>query len=64
MRKTINTLITLSAVVGFIIVIGALGHVDYLFEIGERVSLSETAITILIGSLFGLPAFIRGVVNE
>lgn len=61
MKKTINTIITVSAFVGFIIVIGAVGHIDYLFEMGKNVSVLEFVQTTLVGCIFALPAFIREV---
>ena len=62
--KTINTIITISAVIGIIIIIGAIGHCDYLFEMGKEVSLLEFAKTTLVGCIFALPAFIREVIHE
>lgn len=63
MRKTTNTIITVSAIIGFIIIIGAVGHCDYLFEMGSDVSILEFVRTTLVGCIFALPAFIREVVK-
>ena len=62
--KTINTIITISAVIGIIIIIGAIGQCDYLLQIGEELSLSAFAKTTLVGCVFALPAFIREVIHE
>ncbi len=59
MRKTINRIITVLAVVGVIIIIGAVGKCDQV----DSYPLIEGIKTILIGCALGLPAFIREVIK-
>ena len=59
MRKTINRIITVLAVVGVIIIIGAVGKCDQV----DSYPLIEGIKTILIGCVLGLPAFIREVIK-
>lgn len=59
MRKTMNRVITVLAIVGVVIIIGAVGKCDQV----DSYPLIEGVKTVLFGSLLGLPAFIREVIK-
>ena len=61
-RKILNLFITLLAVVGVFVVIGAVGTMDYMVDIGRHYSLFNTARTMIVGIVMCLPAIIRQVI--
>ena len=59
--KICNTLITLSAIIGVIILIGTVGNVDYLTTVGQDSSMSEIIKFTVLGIVLIIPAIIREV---
>ena len=60
-RKVLNLAVTISAWVGVFIIIGAVGHVDYMAEIGQEYPIIKTVFTTLLGFVLCVPAIIRSV---
>lgn len=46
-------------VLGIITVIGAVGHDDYMIEIGQTLSLAQTMLKILLGVLLMVPESVK-----
>ena len=61
MKQLLNKGITLLAVIGVIVIIGALGNVDYLTTVGKDYSLITTIKSVVVGILLIVPAIIREV---
>ena len=59
--KICNTLITLSAIIGVIILIGTVGNVDYLTTVGQDSSMSEIIKFTVLGIVLIITAIIREV---
>lgn len=59
--KIIHYLISVLAVVGIIVVLGAVGSSDYAVEIGTDLPLWSTVKMLLLGVSFMTPAFLREV---
>ena len=59
--KIFNWLITLLAVFGVIMFVGAVGKMDYMVEVGMDYPIIETIKTIGIGILMVIPAVVREV---
>lgn len=59
--KILNTLVTMLAVVGVFIAIGAVGTCDYMVETGQYYPLSQTIKTLLFGCSLTIPAIVREV---
>ena len=59
--KLLNLCITLLAVIGVIICVGAVGTMDYMTELGRDYPLINTIKTTLLGIAFICPAVIREV---
>lgn len=57
--RIINRIITIMAVIGVIIFIGAVGHSDYMSECHKYYPLSSTVKNMLFGMLLIVPAIIR-----
>ena len=60
-RKIFNGFITILAIIGFFVIIGGVGTMDYMATIGEHYPLIETLKTMMVGFLFVLPAVVREV---
>ncbi len=52
-------IISAMAIVGFIIILGAVGTSDYMVECGVDYPLAKTTQTMLVGLLLMMPAIIR-----
>lgn len=63
LKNYINMGITISAIIGVIIFIGAVGTSDYMDELGLYYPLIKVVKTFLVGVLMGVPALIREVIN-
>lgn len=59
MKQLLNKGITLLAIIGVIVIIGALGNVDYLTTVGKDYNLSVTIKSVVVGILLTVPAIIR-----
>ena len=59
--KIFNAFVTMLAVIGFFVFIGAVGNMDYMVEIGQDYPLIDTLRTIILGVLLILPAVVREV---
>lgn len=56
-----NIIIDCMAFIGFVIIIGAVGTMDYKMTVHEYYPLAYTLVTMLIGILLCTPAIIREV---
>lgn len=54
--RYLKKLIKLMGVVGFMVILGAVGHSDYQNAIGEYVSFNELFLTILTGVALLMPS--------
>lgn len=61
MKSLINRGITASAIIGVIVIIGAVGNIDYLTTVGQDCNMFEVIKTTMIGLLLIVPAIIREV---
>ena len=61
MKKMLNTMISVLAVGGIVLMVGSVGNQDYAVEMGQVVSLSETILPLFISVAFMIPAIIREV---
>ena len=61
-RQIFNYCITALAVLGIFVILGGVGTMDYMVEIGKNYPLSNTIRTIAIGVLMLLPAVVREVI--
>ncbi len=59
--KIFNRIISILALVGIFVIIGAVGNVDYMVAIGKDYPLWKTCVTTLIGVIMLIPAVIREV---
>lgn len=59
--KILDYTITVLAVIGVILIIGAVGSSDYAEEIGQNLSTLAIIKTMIFGLLLTAPAIIRGV---
>lgn len=59
MRRFVNYLITVCAVVGVIVIILAVNKMDYMVEIGKNYPLRDTIKTTMAGMMCMLPSAIR-----
>lgn len=59
MKRFLNYLITVIAVVGVIVMFLAINKMDYMVDIGANYPLSSTIKTIVLGALCILPSAIR-----
>ena len=57
----INWLVTLLAIIGMFIIIGAVGTMDYMVTIGKEYPMCETVKTSMVGIIMIAPAIIREV---
>lgn len=61
MKKLINWSLTIIAIVGFFVLIGSVGKMDFMLEKGIDYPLINTIKSSVIGILMILPAIIREV---
>lgn len=61
MKKLINWSLTIIAIVGFFVLIGSVGKMDFMLEKGIDYPLISTIKSSVIGILMILPAIIREV---
>lgn len=59
--KLLNRCITVSAVIGAIMIVGSIGKADYMIETGQYYSTVHTALWMLFGAVMCIPAVIRGL---
>ena len=59
--KIFNSLITILAILGIFVIIGAVGKVDYMVSIGVDYPLWKICLTTLVGFIMIVPALIREV---
>ena len=63
LKKLFNTVITVAAVVGVVLYIGAVGTMDYKTTIGEYYPIRKTLITMGTGFALTVPAIVRRFVR-
>lgn len=61
-KKVVDTVITLLAIAGVIILIGTIGDVDYLTTIGKDCSIRKVVFCTILGISMIIPAIIREVI--
>ena len=61
MKRFINVIVTVSAIVGIVIFIGAVGNMDYMVTIGQDYPLVDTVKMLFAGFVCVIPAIIREV---
>ena len=61
--KIINFCITASVFCGIFAIIGAVGTMDYMSEIGQYYPLTETFKSVAIGVALFVPAIVRRIIN-
>lgn len=60
-RKIFNLFITMLAVAGIVIFVGAVGMCDYTVEVGKHYPLLQTIMLMFVSGILCLPAIIREV---
>lgn len=60
-RKILNVVVTLLAWLGVFVIIGAVGKVDYVAELGLDYPIYKTLLTVFVGFVMCVPAIIRGL---
>lgn len=60
-RKIFNLFITMLAVAGVVIFVGAVGMCDYTVEVGKHYPLLQTIMLMVVSGILCLPAIIREV---
>ena len=60
-RKIFNLFITMLAVAGVVVFVGAVGMCDYTVEVGKHYPLLQTIMLMVVSGILCLPAIIRGV---
>ena len=61
-KKIFNVMITMLAWLGVFVIIGAVGKVDYVTELGLDYPLYKTLLTVLAGFVMCIPAIVRYLV--
>lgn len=59
MKRVLNGVISLSAIIGIVFILGSVGKADYMSEIGQEYSIVTTMLTMLKGFILCVPAMIR-----
>lgn len=63
LKKVVDAIITISAIMGVIIYVGAVGTMDYKVEMREYYPMYKTLLTMGVGVIMVLPAIIRRLIK-